>query len=113
MYAVIRKYHLHPGAVEEFIQQVHKGLVPILKQLPGVITYDLVDIGDHEVAVITIFASQADAKASAQKTMTWINEHTDLYFQGFSKPMAGLVRVHIDAAHPASTNREELLQGSF
>jgi len=60
-----------------------------------------------------MFETLADAKASAQQTMTWITEHTDLYFQGFSKPMAGLVRVQRDAAHLSSTSWEELLQGIF
>ncbi len=113
MYTVVRNYYLHPGTIEEFIQQVQRGLVPIINQLPGFISYDLAKIGENEVVVITTFESLADAKAAAQKTMTWINEHTDLYFQGFSKPMAGLVRVHCNGAHPASTNREELLQGVF
>ena len=113
MYTVIRKYNLLPGTVEEFIQQVQKGLVPIISLVPGFKAYYLVDIGDNEIAVISMFETLADAKASAKKTMTWINEHTDLYFQGFSKPMAGLVRVRIDSAHLPLTSREELLQGIF
>jgi len=113
MYAVIRKYNLLPGTVEEFTQQVQSGLVPIINQIPGFKAYYLVDIGDNQVAVISMFETLADAKASAKKTMAWINEHTDLYFQGFSKPMAGLVRVHIDSAHLPLTSREELLQGIF
>ena len=113
MYAVIRKYNLLPGTVEEFIQQVQSGLVPIINRIPGFKAYYLVDIGDNEMAVISMFETLADAKASAKKTVAWINEHTDLYFQGFSKPMAGLVRVHIDSAHLPLTSREEHLQGIF
>ena len=113
MYAVIRKYNLLPGTVEEFIQQVQTGLVPIFHQIPGFKAYYLVDIGENEVAVISLFDTLADAKASANETMTGINEHTDLYFQGFSKLMAGLVRVHIDSSHLPLTSKEELLQGIF
>ncbi len=113
MYAVIRKYNLLPGMVEEFTQQVQKGLVPIINRVPGFKAYYLVEVGNNEVAVISMFETLADAKASAQKTVTWVAEHTDLYFQGFSKPMAGPVRVQSDAAHLSSTSREELLQGSF
>ena len=113
MYAVIRKYNLLPGTVEEFIQQVQRGLVPIISRAPGFKAYYLVDIGDYEVAVITMFETLADAKACGQKTVALLNEHTDLYFQGFSKPMAGLVRVQVDSAPLPSTSREELLQGTF
>lgn len=113
MYTVIRKYNLIPGTLEEFIQQVRTSLVPILSRMAGFKDYYLVEIGDNEVVVITLFETLADAKASGQKTVTWINEHTDLYFQGFSKPMAGLVRVHSDHAHSSPPTYEELLQGSF
>ena len=113
MYAVIRKYNFLPGTVEEFIQQVQRGLVPIINRMPGFKAYYLVDIGDNEVAVISLFETLADAKACGQKTVAWINEHTDLYFQGFSKPMAGTVRVHSDGTHVPSTSMAELLQGSF
>jgi len=109
MYAVIRKYNLLPGTVEEFIQQVQRGLVPIINRIPGFKAYYLVDIGDNEVAVISMFETLDDAKASAQKTVNWVAEHTDLYFQGFSKPMAGLVRVQVDSA----LSREDLLRGVF
>lgn len=113
MYAVIRKYDLFPGTKEQFIQQVQKSLVPIMNQIPGFRAYYLVEVGDNEVAVVSMFETLADAKASAQKMVTWVTEHTDLFFQGFSKPMAGQVRVQSEAACLSPTRREDLLQGCF
>ena len=72
------------------------------------------EIGDNEVAAISSFETLADAKASApQKTVAWIAEHTEMFFQGFSKPMAGVVRVQSKPARLSLTIYEELLQGSF
>jgi heme-degrading monooxygenase HmoA len=113
MYTVIRKYDLVPGSVEEFIQQVQKSLVPIINRVPGFREYSLVEIGDNEVIAISIFDSLADAKVSARQTAAWVAEHTELFFQGFSKPMAGQERVHCGPACLPQISHEELLQGVF
>jgi hypothetical protein len=113
MYTVIRKYDLIPETVEEFIQNVQKSLVPILNQVPGFREYSLVEIGDNEVVAISIFDSFADAKASARQIAVWVAEHTDSFFQGFSKPMAGEVIVHSGPVYLPQTSQETLLQGVF
>lgn len=113
MYTVIRKYDLVPGMLEEFIQQVQASLVPMLSRMPGFRAYSLVEIGDNEVVAISNFETLADAKASAPQTVAWVAEHTEMFFQGFSKPMAGAVRVQSKPARLSLTIYEELLQGSF
>ena len=113
MYTVIRKYDLIPGSVEEFIQQVQKGLVPIINRVPGFREYSLVEVEDNEVIAISIFDSLADAKVAARLTMDWVGKHPELYFQGFSKPLAGEVRVHSGPIRPPQTRGQEHLQGVF
>jgi heme-degrading monooxygenase HmoA len=113
MYTVIRKYDLVPGSVEEFVQQVQKSLVPIINRVPGFREYSLVEVGENDVISISIFDSLADAKVSARQTASWVAENTELFFQGFSKPMAGQVRVHSGPACLPQTNHEELLKGVF
>lgn len=113
MYTVIRKYDLIPGTTEEFIEHVQESLVPIINRVPGFKAYYLVEVGDNEVAAICIFDTLADAKASARQTAAWVAEYTELFFQGFSKPMAGQVRVRSESARLSPTSTEELLQGCF
>lgn len=113
MYTVIRKYDLIPGTVEEFIQHVQKSLVPIINRMSGFREYSLVEFGDNEVVAISVFDSLADAKASVRQTAGWVAEHTELFFQGFSKAMAGEVRVHSGPVCLPQTSQEELLQGVF
>jgi heme-degrading monooxygenase HmoA len=113
MYTVIRKYDLIPGTVEEFIQHVQKSLLPIINRVPGFRDYSLVEVGDDEVVAISIFDSLADAKVSARLTAGWVAEHTESFFQGFSKAMVGQVRVHSGPACLPHPNHEELLQGVF
>jgi len=113
MYTVIRTYDLIPGTIEEFIKNVQKSLVPILNRVPGLREYSLVEVGDNEVVAISSFDSLADAKASARPIAVWVAEHTDVFFQGFSKPMAGEVIVHSGPVYPPRTNHEAPLQGVF
>jgi heme-degrading monooxygenase HmoA len=113
MYTVIRKYDLIPGTVEEFIQHVQKSLVPLINRVPGFREYSLVEVGDNEVVAISVFDSLADAKISARQTAGWVAEHTELFFQGFSKAMAGRVRVNSGPACLSHPSHEELLQGVF
>ncbi len=112
MYTVIRTYTIFPNTIEDFIQDVQENLLPILRQIPGFRAYYLVEVGDYEAAVISIFDSLESAKVSAQQTMDWIGKHPELYFQGFSKPIAGHVRVLSEPARLSPTSVEEL-QGCF
>jgi len=113
MYTVIRKYDVIPGTLEEFIQHVQESLVPILNRVPGFRAYYLLEVGDNEAAAISIFDTLADARGAAKQTAAWVAEHTELFFQGFSKPMAGPVRVQSEPVRLSSTSREELLRGCF
>jgi heme-degrading monooxygenase HmoA len=113
MYAVIRTYDLIPGTVEEFIQHVQKSLVPIINRVPGFSEFSLVEVGDNEVVTISVFDSLAGAKECAHQTAAWVGEHTELFFQGFAKAMAGKIRVHSGPACLPRTSHEELLRGVF
>jgi len=113
MYIVIRKYDLIPGTAEEFIQDVQKSLVPIIKHVPGLRDFSVVEVADNEVVAISVFDSLADAKVSARQTTGWVAEHTELFFQGFSKAMAGSVRGHSGPTCLLLVNHEEHLRGVF
>lgn len=113
MYTVIRKYDIVPGSAEAFIQEVQKSLVPIINQVLGFSEYSLVEVGTNEVIAISMFESLDAAKESAQQTAVWITDHTELFFQSFSKAMAGKVRVHSGSGYLSHSNHEELLQGVF
>jgi len=113
MYIVIRKYDLVPGTTEEFIKDVQKSLVPIINRVPGLREFSVVEVADNEVVAISVFDSLADAKVSARQTAAWVAEHTELFFQGFSKAMAGSVRVHSGPGCLPQLGHEELLRGVF
>jgi heme-degrading monooxygenase HmoA len=61
MYIVIRKYDLVPGTAEEFIQDVQRSLVPIIKRVPGLRDFSVVEAAGNEVVAISVFDLLADA----------------------------------------------------
>jgi Antibiotic biosynthesis monooxygenase len=113
MYTVIRTYNIFPKTVEDFIQDLQENLLHILRQVPGLRAYDLLESEDKEVVVINTFDSLADAKTAARLTMDWVGKHPELYFQGFSKPLTGEIRVHSGPIRPLQTRGQEHLQGVF
>lgn len=113
MYTVIRTYNIFPKTVEDFSQDVQDNLLPILRQMPGFRAYYLMETGDNEAIVVSTFDSLADAKEAARLTMDWVGKHSELYFQGFSKPLAGEVIVHCTPVPLPETDKQEHLQGVF
>jgi hypothetical protein len=121
VYTVIRKYNIFPKTVEDFSLDVQDNLLPILRQMPGFRAYYLLETGANEAVAVSTFDSLADAKVAARLTMDWVGKHPELYFQGFSKPLAGEVRVHCKSVCLSHTNgqeqphtdRQEHMQGVF
>ena len=113
MYIVIRKYDLVPGTTEEFIHDVQKSLVPILKKESGLRDFTVAEVADNELVTISVFDSLTDAKMAARLTMEWVGKHPELYFHGFSKPLAGQVRVHCTPVSLRQPERQEHLRGVF
>ena len=74
MYVTMRKYrpkrsyaHVHDA--------VQKGLVPVLKALPGFQGYWLLKCNDGDFAGYTAFDTQANAIAGNKATLAWVEAH--------------------------------------
>ena len=113
MYAVIRKYNIIAGTVGELMQHVQEDLIPMISRMPGFRAYYVVEVGDHEVAAVTIFDTLAAAKAAAQRTAGWVAEYTPLFFEGFPETMAGPVGASSEPVGLSAASDEEKLQGCF
>lgn len=71
-YVVIRRYRLLLGAsYAEITRLVESDLMPSMREIPGFIEYILVEPGGDEHIVVSIFADQASADASAVLAREW------------------------------------------
>jgi hypothetical protein len=76
MYMVVRKYRMKPEAsIEEIVQRVQEGFVPIISQTQGFVAYHIVDTGNGAIASVTFFQDQAGADESTRRASSWVSEN--------------------------------------
>jgi len=75
MYAVIRRYQFDPSASEEVDRNVRETLVPLLKDVPGFVTYYWLNSGEGFGASLSVFESQEGAEASVRVAATFAQRH--------------------------------------
>jgi len=74
MYAVMRRIKVQPHFVEESIQRMHHGLVPLLRNEPGFVEIYVVLVGEGEGVSISIFETRQDAEEGNNKSLEWARE---------------------------------------
>ena len=114
MYAVIGKDDSMPGTMGELMQQVHESLVPIFKQMARLTAYLLIEVGDNQVLAISLFETQADAKAAARPTAEWLATQNASLLREFSEALVGQASpLTQPTPRREPTSQEELLRGCF
>ena len=93
MYVAIRRYKMDPGTVDELIQRVNEGFVPIISQAPGFTAYYVLDAGNGMVASISIFADRAGAEESNRMAADWVRQNLASLLPSPPEITAGEIRV--------------------
>jgi hypothetical protein len=71
MNVVIRRYKIRLGAVELVGRHLRETLLPELRQVPGFVSYYLVNAGDGVVASVALFESAEGARAGDDLSDQW------------------------------------------
>ena len=74
MHAVIRRYRVRLGTVEQAARYAEKWFVPLVRKLPGFVTYYLLDAGNDTLASIGLFESRDGAESAAQLARDWFED---------------------------------------
>jgi quinol monooxygenase YgiN len=72
MYVSVRRYKLDPAKADELFQKVDSEFAPILKEMPGFMSYSTFDSGDGNVGSISVFSDKASVDASNAKAAEWV-----------------------------------------
>ena len=73
MYATIRRYRLAEGAsVEELMNRVQQGFVPIVSRVPGFVAYHAIDVGDGDLVSVSVFDGRDSAEESTRRAAEWV-----------------------------------------
>ncbi len=73
MYIVIKKFRSE--SVEKSIEDARTRFLPLVSQMPGFISYNLVKSGDSTTVSILSFNSKLEADASTTASTQWIKEN--------------------------------------
>lgn len=76
MYMVTRRYEgVSPNVATEGTPKIKDGLLPILRQVKGFLTYDLLDAGNGVICSVSTFESRSGADEATRTTAEWIKHN--------------------------------------
>ncbi len=75
MYGSIRRYRVRSGSVNEVIEKVKEGLVPILEKTPGFQAYYLVNAESNRATSFTVGESREAVESLNRIALDWVREN--------------------------------------
>jgi hypothetical protein len=94
MYAVIRRYQFDPSASEALDRNLRETLVPLLKDVPGFVTYYWLNSGAGAGASLSVFDSQEGAEASVRAAANFVQQHLSGLTMSKAEILEGEVQAH-------------------
>ena len=89
MYASVRRYTMNSGANVVGSGLVEKGFIPIIKKIPGFVSYSLIDGGSENgrdvLITVSVFESREGVEESVAQAAQWVGANLAAYEP--SKPM--------------------------
>jgi len=75
MYVAIRRLKMKPGLIDEAVQRIENGFVPIVSSVPGFVEYVGVEVGEDEGLTISLFETQEQAEESTRRAAEWVKQN--------------------------------------
>lgn len=75
MFAAIRRYTMQRGSIEELGRDIEANFLPTVTQIPGFISYQLIDEGPGAMATISVFEDESGVRASTERATAYVREH--------------------------------------
>jgi hypothetical protein len=102
MHAMIRRYRVRLGTVEQAARHAERGFLPLLRQIPGFVSCQLMDAGNDILSCMALFET-ADGTADAVRvSREWFRDEWSSF-----RPVPPEVVVGEVLAH-ATTDRRRL-----
>jgi hypothetical protein len=106
-YSVIRRYQLRPEAsMDDLVERVNEGFVPIVSKIPGLQEYLFVDAGEGAHLTISLYNDPSGAEQSTRNAASWATENVAALIEGPPEVATGWVRIHVDADDVAPATPE-------
>ncbi len=80
MYAAIRQYRVDPDSSAELIRLIEEGFAPLLREVPGLVAYYLLEADEGIVVTIIVCEDQTGVEESAKVAEEWVKENLKTLF---------------------------------
>jgi quinol monooxygenase YgiN len=99
-YASINVFTVRAGDMDTFVALQRDAFVPLLRQQPGFLAFELVRTGDDTGVAMLWWASE-DARHAATPCLTaWVEQHLMPFFVTLDNPAGPVVVASHDQDHP-------------
>jgi hypothetical protein len=71
MHATLRRLRCAPGKASDVADLIESEYVPQLKDVDGVVSYTLVDVGEDEISSLGVFESESAATTANEMAVAW------------------------------------------
>ena len=95
MHVSIRRYRIEPGKMPEITRRIEESFLPLLRELPGFVSYQVVDCGDGFMASISTFETRQAAEQSREAAADWVREHMAGFLSGIPDVMTGQILLEV------------------
>lgn len=74
MHAVIRRYRVRLGTVEQAARYAEKGFLPIVRDIPGFVSCYVLDAGNDVLTCVGLFETEAGAAEAVRASREWFRD---------------------------------------
>ena len=97
MYATIRRYKVKSEQAGAVTRQIAEGFLPVLSEIPGFVSYDVVAEGDR-LWTVGVFETEDAASESGRRAREYVRQHLADVLPAAPESAQGEVVVHKAAA---------------
>lgn len=93
MHGVLRDYRLDAENIDEVVRRVAEGGVPILKAIPGFVSYTMMDAGHGHLVTYSAYESKTGTEESTKRAAAWVKENIASMLPNPPRVLEGQVRL--------------------
>jgi heme-degrading monooxygenase HmoA len=97
MYATIKRYKLKKGQSDAVTRQITDDFLPMISELPGFVSYDVMTDGDR-MWTVSVFETEHAASESSRRAREYVQENLATALPTAPEAAEGEVTVHKAAA---------------
>jgi hypothetical protein len=107
MYVSIRRDHARPQDVPDILRRIREGWIPVVRNVPGLIDYHVVEASGGVLASGGLFADRAGAQAAKRLAAEWVSGNLARFLLGPPEHTDG------EAVLRASQGTERIVEEAF